>query len=151
MQEAIQKNLELVGAPQFSDAEQDFARTLQRHVDKEEKGFNTEILPLPDDLGEVEGGSTDVAEVSWIVPTAGFRVATAAADVPWHSWATTACHGTEAGRKAAVVAAKVIAATGIDLLTEDALLRAAKDFFQEATVGRPYVSPLVERSESAGR
>jgi amidohydrolase len=82
MQEAIQKNLEMVGAPEFSNAEQEFARTLQRHVDKEEKGFSAEILPLPDGLGEIEGGSTDVAEVSWIVPTAGFRITTAAYDVP---------------------------------------------------------------------
>ena len=81
-----------------------------------------EITPLPDTPGEVEGGSTDVAEVSWIVPTAGFTIATAAKDIPWHSWAATACHGTAAGRKGAVIAAKVIAATGIDLLTNPELI-----------------------------
>ncbi len=151
MQEAIQKNLEMVGAPDFSAREQEFARTLQRNVDKEEQGFSTEVEPLPDGLGPVEGGSTDVAEVSWIVPTAGFRIATAAADVPWHSWATTACHGTEAGRKAAVVAAKVIAATGVDLLTDDALLQAAQAAFQDATQGKPYVSPLAEKQTESAR
>ncbi|MFQ5604806.1 MAG: amidohydrolase, partial [bacterium] len=105
LQEAMQKNLELVGPPKFSETDQEFARTLQRNVGKEEKGFNAKIEPLADEPGPPEGGSTDVAEVSWIVPTAGFRVATAAESVPWHSWATTACHGTEAARKAAVVAA----------------------------------------------
>ncbi|NIV92308.1 amidohydrolase [candidate division KSB1 bacterium] len=144
LQEAIQKNLEWVGAPEFSEDDQEFARTLQRSLGKEEKGFKTEIEPLPDEVGEVEGGSTDVAEVSWIVPTAGFRIATAAEDVPWHSWATTACHGTEAGRKGAVVAAKVIAATGIDLLTNRELVKAAQTFFEEASGGKPYVSPLDE-------
>ncbi|MHC4173991.1 MAG: amidohydrolase, partial [Planctomycetota bacterium] len=77
LQEALQKNLELVGAPQFTEKEQEFARSLQRVVNKEEKGFNDKIKPLPDKPGEVKGGSTDVAEVSWIVPTAGFRVTTA--------------------------------------------------------------------------
>ncbi|MFQ5639149.1 MAG: amidohydrolase [bacterium] len=148
MQEALQKNLELVGAPQFTEEEQKFAHELQRTVDKEEKGFNADIAPLPEEVGEVEGGSTDVAEVSWIVPTAGFRVTTAAQDVPWHSWATTACHGTEAGRKGAVVAAKVIAATGLDLFTNRELLKSAQDFFKEASQGKPYVSPLDEEMRS---
>ncbi|MHC4432144.1 MAG: amidohydrolase [Planctomycetota bacterium] len=142
LQEALQKNLELVGAPQFTEAEQEFARSLQRITGKVEKGFNDKIKPLPDDPGEVKGGSTDVADVSWIVPTAGFRVATAAEDVPWHSWATTACSGTRAGRKGAVVAAKVIAATGLDLLTHPTLVEEAKAFFLKATEGKPYQSPI---------
>ena len=142
LQEALQKNLELVGPPHFTDEEQTFARTLQRAVKKEETGFSEKIQPLADKPEPVSGGSTDVAEVSWIVPTAGFRVTTAAADVPWHSWATTACHGTTAGRKGAVVAAKVIAATGIDLLTQPSLLEEAKAFFLKATGGKPYQSPL---------
>jgi aminobenzoyl-glutamate utilization protein B len=134
LQQALQKNLELVGPPQFTEAEHEFARTLQRITGKEEKGFNNEIEPLPGKPGEVKGGSTDVADVSWIVPTAGFRVATAAEDVPWHSWATTACSGTGAGRKGAVVAAKVIAATGVDILTDPELVKQAKEFFLEATL-----------------
>jgi aminobenzoyl-glutamate utilization protein B len=142
LQEALQRNLELVGAPAFTEQEQEFARLLQRSVNKEEKGFNEKVKPLPDKPGEVEGGSTDVAEVSWIVPTAGFSVTTAAEDVPWHSWATTACHGTTAGRKGAVIAAKVIAATGIDLLTKPALLEEAKAFFLKATDGKPYQAPI---------
>lgn len=144
LQEALQKNLELVGAPEFSEKEQEFARGLQRFVNKEQKGFSADVQELPEKPGPVEGGSTDVAEVSWIVPTAGFRIATAADGVPWHSWATTACHGTEAGRKGAVVAAKVIAATGTDLFTNSELLKEAKAFFEKATAGKSYVSPLDE-------
>ena len=142
MQEALQENLELVGAPEFAQQEQEFARSLQRSLNKQEKGFNDKIKPLPDEPGEVKGGSTDVAEVSWIVPTAGFAVTTAAADIPWHSWAATACHGTRAGRKGAVVAAKVIAATGVDVLTRPALVQEAKAFFLKATDGKPYQSPI---------
>jgi aminobenzoyl-glutamate utilization protein B len=142
LQEAMQKNLELVGAPQFTKEEQKFARLLQASVNKEEKGFSEEIKPLPDEPGEVRGGSTDVAEVSWIVPTAGFRIATAPEDIPWHNWAATASHGTGAGRKGAVVAAKIIAVTGFDLLTDKDLLKEAKEFFEEASEGKEYISPL---------
>jgi aminobenzoyl-glutamate utilization protein B len=148
LQEAIQKNLEMVGPPDFTEEDQKFARSLQRNVGKEEKGFKTEIVPLPTGIDVVEGGSTDVAEVSWIVPTAGFQVVTAAQDVPWHSWATTACHGTEASRKGALVAAKVIAATGIDLLSNPELVNNAKAYFDKASDGKPYVSPLDEKQSS---
>ncbi len=142
LQEALQKNLELVGAPKYTQEEQEFARKLQRFVGKEEKGFDDEIKPLADKPEPPSGGSTDVAEVSWIAPTAGFQVTTAAAGVPWHSWATTACHGTEAGRKGAVIAAKIIAATGVDLLTDAGLRRSAMEFFKKATKGKPYQSPI---------
>jgi aminobenzoyl-glutamate utilization protein B len=142
MQEALQKNLELVGAPVFTEEEHEFARSLQRVLNKEEKGFNDKITPLPDEPGEVKGGSTDVAEVSWIVPTGGFNVTTAAADVPWHSWAVTACHGTQAGHKGALVAAKVIATTGVDVLTRPTFVQEARAFFLKATDGKPYQSPI---------
>jgi aminobenzoyl-glutamate utilization protein B len=149
LQEALQKNLELVGAPKFTEEEHTFARTLQHATGKEEKGYNEEIMPLPDKLEMPQGGSTDAAEVSWLAPTAGFSVTTAADKVPWHSWATSACHGTKASLKGAVAAAKIIAATGIDLLTNPGLIKRAKSFFKESIKGKPYVSPLdeIEKNE----
>ncbi|MFQ5628962.1 MAG: amidohydrolase [bacterium] len=142
LQEAMQANLELVGSPKYTEEEQAFARELQKFVGKEEAGFSEEIKPLAEKPEPPSGGSTDVAEVSWITPTVGFRITTAAADVPWHSWATTACHGTAAGRKGAVVAAKAIAVMGIDLLTRPKLIEQAKAFFDKTTGGKPYQSPL---------
>jgi aminobenzoyl-glutamate utilization protein B len=142
LQEAVQANLELVGGPEYTDEEQDFARRLQRFLEVEEKGYVGEVLPLQDEVQPLEGGSTDVCEVSYIVPEIGFRVTTAAAGVPWHSWATTACHGTSAGIKGAVVAAKVIALTAADLVTDPELLAAAKKDFLERSGGRPYQSPV---------
>ena len=142
LQAALQRNLEFVGPPPFTDEEQEFARALQQFLEIEEKGYDAEIKPLADEPEPASGGSTDVAEVSYITPTAGFNVTTAAAEVPWHSWATTACHGTDAGVKGAVVAAKVLALTGIDLLTDAELLQEAKAFFEEKTGGQLYQSPI---------
>jgi aminobenzoyl-glutamate utilization protein B len=137
-----QANLELVGAPSFTEKEQEFARALQRYVGAEEKGFDRQISPLADETHPPSGGSTDVAEVSRIAPTAGFSLTTAAGGVPWHSWAATACHGTEAARKAAVVAAKLIAVTGMDLLLKPNLVEEARAFFEKSTDGKPYISPI---------
>jgi aminobenzoyl-glutamate utilization protein B len=142
LQEIMQANLELVGPPRFTAEEQAFGRALQKFLGKEEKGIHSKVEPLADQLEPLEGGSTDVAEVSWITPTAAFVVATAPEDVPWHSWATSASHGTNIGRTGAVVAAKVIAATGIDLLTRPDVLQKARAYFQKATGGRPYQSPI---------
>lgn len=147
LQEAAQHNLELVGAPHFSEEEQAFARNLQKFLKLEPTGYSEEILPLAAGPEPPSGGSTDVAEVSWITPTVGLNVVTAAADVPWHSWATTACHGTEAGVKGAVIAAKAMALTGIDLLTDSELLAAARKFFSEKTQGKPYRSPIPQDQE----
>ena len=144
LQEAMQANLELVGPVTFTDEEQNFAKNLQAYLEIEEKGYETASKPLADGVQPARGGSTDVAEVSYITPTAGFSVTTAAAGIPWHSWATSANHGTDAAVKGAMVAAKVIAATGIDLLTDDQLLAAAQEYFNTQTGGHPYQSPLPE-------
>jgi aminobenzoyl-glutamate utilization protein B len=142
LQEAMQRNLEAVGAPDFSAADQDFARELQRALQLEETGLNVAIRPLADEPLPVSGGSTDVAEVSHITPTVGLTVTTAAEGIPWHSWATAASHGTEGAVRGAMVATKVLALTGVDMLTDPELLDRAQAFHAEATQDKPYVSPI---------
>ena len=142
LQVAMQKNLELVGAPDFTQDEQAFAQSLQAFLEIEEKGFSSEVDTLAAEPEPPSGGSTDVAEVSYLAPTVGFSVATAAQDVPWHSWATTACHGTEAGVRGAIVATKAIALMGTDLFTDADLLEQAQAAFEESTGGEPYQSPI---------
>ena len=90
----------------------------------------------------VQGGSTDVADVSHITPTVGLKVATNAIGTPGHSWAVTSCSGTDAGVKGAVVAAKVMAATGIDLLLDAELRKNAREDFLKRTDGKPYQCPV---------
>lgn len=142
--EAMDRNLRTVGPPQFTEEEQQWGRTLQENLDKEPTGFSTEVEELADSLQPPSGGSTDVAEVSRIVPTVGFSVASAPEDVPWHSWATTASHNTSAGLKSAVVAAKVIAMMTVEMMLDEELLEQAWAEFERRTNGEPYVSPIPE-------
>ena len=142
LQEATQANLDLVGAPRFPDAFQSFATEMQSGLGISQDGLDTEIRPLADGPMPPEGGSTDVAEVSYITPTVGFSVTSAPAGVPWHSWATTAAHGTEWAVRAADVAARVLALTGVDLLTDPELVRSAREFWAEERAGEPYRSPI---------
>ena len=142
LQEAMQKNLDLVGAPKWGEAEQQFAREMQKVSGRAETGMDGTIKPLAPSVQPVEGGSTDVADVSWINPTVGLEVATAGQDLPWHSWQAAASHGIPGASKAADVAAKVIAATGVDLLTDPQLLTRAREEFQKKTAGKPYQSAI---------
>jgi aminobenzoyl-glutamate utilization protein B len=142
LQEAMYANLQRVGPPGFQQEDQDFARQLQEFLGMETSGLATTIKPLNDEPDPPSGGSTDVAEVSWITPTVGLSVATAAEHVPWHSWATSASHGTMGGVRGAWVAARVLALTGTDLFSDPDLRERARAYFLEKTGGRPYVSPL---------
>jgi len=142
LQEAMQRNLETVGGPKFGDAEQQFARELQREMGLPQDGVDTTVKKLASGVQPVEGGSTDVSDVSHITPTVGLSVATAGKHLPWHSWATTASHGIPGASKAAETAARVIALTGIDLLTEPELVRQARADFVKRTAGKPYRSPI---------
>jgi aminobenzoyl-glutamate utilization protein B len=142
LQEAMQANLEAVGGPDFSQEDQAFAKALQAYLGIEEKGLDANPKPLKPEPEPPEGGSTDVAEVSWITPTVSLNVTTAAAGIPWHSWAASASHGTEGSVKGAAVAAKVMALTGVDLLLKPELIRDAQAYFEEKTGGKPYESPV---------
>ncbi len=142
LQEAAQANFERVGGPLYAPAEHAWARQLQAYLKVDEKGLATEVKPLASGPEPPLGGSTDVAEVSWITPTVSINVASAGTGLPWHSWATSASHGRPEAARAAQIAARVLALTAMDLLTDAELLEAAQAFHRQKTGGEPYVSPI---------
>lgn len=120
----------------WTDDEQRFANAIQKESGVPETGMATGLAPDP--AGAPMGGSTDVGDVSYIVPTAGPIVACWPLNIPPHHWGCTATHGMSIGHKGALYAARLLAATGLDLLTDSELLQAAKDEFQESIDGKPY-------------
>ena len=142
LQEAAQRNLEYVGAPQFSEEDHAFARELQETLGIEPLGYPTEVQPLADEVQAAEGGSTDVAEVTRLAPGVSFYVATAGLNLPWHSWATSASHGRPGAAKGASVAAKVMAMTAMDFLQDEELRQRAQAEFDAKMAEQPYVSPI---------
>ena len=107
----IQRNFEWLGPLQFDQSEIDFAHELQKATGKEQLGMNTTAEPFDDNPGDPEGGSTDVANVSWTVPTLHLLVATAPIATPWHAWPVVAAGGMSIGHKGMLYAAKSLAAT----------------------------------------
>lgn len=136
----LQANLLWLGPANYTEAEQAFARQLQRASGVPEAGLFAGVKPLE---GQVEeGGSTDVADVSWVVPTLHLSVATAPLGVPWHSWPVVASSGMSIGHQGLLRAAKVLAATLVDLYEQPATLAAIRADFEArkgSTVYRPYL------------
>ena len=128
--ELAQKNLDRVGGVTYTNEEIEFGKKIQASL-----GFNVDpiesaknIKPLRIDMN-AGGGSTDVGDVSYAVPTVGIRIATWIPGVPGHSWQAVACGGTEIGTKGMQVAAKTMAMTAIDLFTNQANIQKAKEEF----------------------
>jgi len=137
LQEAMQRNLRGLGPVPFAADDQAYGRALQRAAGIAETGYDGRVQPLAS-VPVYDGGSTDVAEVSWIAPTVGLKATTAPAAIPWHSWVATAAHGAPSATPGTLYAAKAIALMAVDLL-ENADLRArAKEAFLSATAGKPY-------------
>jgi aminobenzoyl-glutamate utilization protein B len=136
-------NLERVGPPQFTPDEHTFARRLQESVTQE---FGTKFdLALDEEVHRTPKlgagvGSTDVGDISWHVPTGGFRAACFASDAPGHSWQNVAAIGSTIGEKGTAYAAKVLACTTLDLLEDPKLLAAAKLDFAQRMEDRKYVT-----------
>jgi aminobenzoyl-glutamate utilization protein B len=131
--EAMQKNLERVGGVSYTPEEIAFGQELQKSFDFTVPDIRSaaRVTPLKQTV-DAGGGSTDVGDVSWNVPTVGLRTATWVPGTPAHSWQAVACGGTEIGTKGMIAAAKALALTAIDLYTDAALVQKAKAEFANA-------------------
>jgi aminobenzoyl-glutamate utilization protein B len=139
----IQSNLTWLKPIEYTDEEQQFARALQREAGVAEKGLNGKPQPLEEPRPDPPGGSTDVADVSWVVPTLHLSVATAPEGIPWHAWPVVACAGMSIGHKGLDYAAKALAATMVDLFEDARAREAIQAEFKEKTRGhvyKPYIA-----------
>jgi aminobenzoyl-glutamate utilization protein B len=140
--EIMQKNLEMIGSPTYTDEEKEYARRIQKEAGVDEKGMHSDIEKLKEPPEDPVGGSTDVAEVSWIAPTLHVSTACAPYEVPWHSWAVVAASKHPIGYKGMILAAKVMATTGLDLLLNPKALAEVKKEFKEKLKDYTYKSGI---------
>ncbi|HEX9208759.1 MAG TPA: amidohydrolase [Steroidobacteraceae bacterium] len=136
----VQSNLLWLGPIQYTNAEQDFARQIQKATGVPEAGMAGGIKRFQDQVAE--GGSTDVADISWIAPTLNVSVVTSPLDAPWHAWPVVATGGMSIGHKGMVYASKALAATMVDLYEQPDVLAAVQAEFRAkkgSTVYKPYI------------
>jgi len=147
----MQRNLERVGPPRFTEEEKAFARKTQEGMNPmPDKPLSETIEPLPSEPGQA-ASSTDLGDLSWHVPSGSLTAAAYTFGGPGHSWQVAACTGTSIGEKAMEVAAKVLAATSVDLLTDPAALQAAGKAFHEVRDPRKFTSLLPPNARPPGR
>jgi len=145
MAETLQRNIELVGMPAWSESEQAFAKALQKTLGAKDTGYPDRVNRLrPPSEIQVGGGSTDVGEVSLIAPCATVNFPGGVPGMIGHHWSAVASYYGSAAWKGLNAGAKVMAATAIDLLTKPALLKSVRDEFTEYSKSHPYKSFLPE-------
>ena len=134
----LHANLAWLGEPAYTAEEQAFARALQKVTGKEEKGMVATLVPFKPIAADPPGGSTDVGDVSWVVPTLHFSVATAPKGVPWHAWPVVASSRMSIGQKGMMLAASALAATAVDLFSDASALDGIRKEWQQKTKGMTY-------------
>ena len=123
----MNKNLNQVGGYTLTAEEKAFAEKIQETLMAPSNLENTNMVTPYKYESKGSGGSTDVGDVSWVVPTAGMRAATWVPGTPSHSWQAVAAGGTSIGTKGMVVAAKTMALTATELFMDPSILSAARE------------------------
>jgi len=121
--DVLQKNIEFVGPISYTDEEIEFANNIMKEYGLEAKGIDGSIHKMKETAADAVGGSTDVGDVSYIVPEISLGAVTAPDGSPWHSWVVVACGGMSIGHKGMLFASKSLGTTMVDLF-EDEVLRA---------------------------
>jgi aminobenzoyl-glutamate utilization protein B len=134
--EAVHTNMLAVGMPAWSDADQRMAKAVQRMLGAEERGLGTEIseeLRGRQDIPDRErrgGGSDDIGDISWVVPTVSFRFPSNISGGQGHNWNKAIAMATPIAHKGATAGAKVYARTLLDILLSPDLVNDANDYFE---------------------
>ncbi len=138
----LTRSMQKAGGYVYSPEEKQFAQELQKSLG------DVTNRPGPDRVSTFGSGdlissaSTDVGDVSWVVPTAQFIAATFVPGTAAHSWQATACAGTSIGRKGMLVAARTLALAGMDLFSNPAEVKAARDSFNKRRAGRTWTTRI---------
>ena len=128
---ALHKNMELVGPITYTEQEKAFADKIMKEYGVESQGIAGGIKPLETTKSDPEGGSTDVGDVSYIVPEITLNAATAPYKSPWHSWVVVACGGMSIGHKGMLFAAKSLGTTMVDLFENESLRKEIRAEFEK--------------------
>lgn len=133
-------NLEEIGAPIFSEEEQNFAKKIQETLGVEKTGLDESI----EEFKEVWAPLQDTSEYTWFAPYAILRLTMAPNNVGWHNWAVAACAGSSIALKTLNTAAKILTATAVDLLENPEIIEDAKREWREKLEKREYVQLIPE-------
>ncbi len=145
MAEAAAANMAKVGLPQWDAADQALAKAVQKSVASDkQQGLDTKLTGLEPPVEKPEsGGSDDIGDISWIMPTITINYPSNIPGLPGHNWANAISMATPIAHKGVVAGGKVVAMTLVDMLADPALLPAAKTFFKDVQTKDQKYQPVL--------
>ena len=144
--EAMYENIKAVGLPPWNEADVTLARAVQCEMRVRQQGLATELArfeaPIPDSQKR-GGGSDDIGDVTWTLPTVTLRYPSNIPGIPGHNWTDAIAMATPIAHKGATAGAKVLATTVLDLLLKPDLVRQAWDYFRTVQTRDMTYRPLI--------
>jgi aminobenzoyl-glutamate utilization protein B len=143
--ELMDANIRQVGLPTWTADEQAFAKAVQRTIHAKEDGLATQLSPLagPNVDPAGGGGSDDVGDISWTLPTVMLVYPSNIPNLPGHNWVNAMSMATPIAHDGVVAGGKVVAMTVLDMLTNPAALDAAKSFFRDVQTKDEHYVPMI--------
>jgi aminobenzoyl-glutamate utilization protein B len=151
--ETMYANIQAVGLPQWSEADVALARATQRELKVPETGLATKIPELrgreaiPDEEKR-GGGSDDIGDISWNVPTVSLSFPSNFQAGPGHNWANAIAMATPIAHKGVVAGAKVQAMTVLDVLMRPEVVSGAWDYFRTVQTKGVTYTPLIRPEDT---
>jgi aminobenzoyl-glutamate utilization protein B len=142
-------NIQTVGLPEWSEADQTLARAVQKELGVTESGLATRLgslgQPVTDNRG---GGSDDIGDISWNVPTVTLAFPSNIPGLPGHNWADGIAMATPIAHKGATAGAKVQAMTLVDLFLKPEVVTEAWRYFHEVQTKDQKYEPLIRPQDT---
>jgi aminobenzoyl-glutamate utilization protein B len=147
---AMDENIRAVGLPEWTEDDQQFAKALQKLMGADDiKGLAVELEGVEEpEEDPVSGGSDDIGDVSWNVPTVTLRFPSNVDGLQFHHWSSAMAMATPIAHKGATAGAKVIAATMLDLLQDPELRDQAWHYFREEQLAGDEYVPFISKDDS---
>jgi aminobenzoyl-glutamate utilization protein B len=143
-------NIQKVGVPTWSDADQTLAKGIQKELGQRESGLSARVGPLGGPVNVADntgGGSDDIGDVSWVVPTVTLMYPSNIPGLPGHNWANAISMATPIAHKGITAGAKVQAMTMLDILLKPEVVTAAKDYFVNVQTKTQKYEPLLRADD----
>jgi aminobenzoyl-glutamate utilization protein B len=150
LSEAMEENIKMVGMPQWSDADQQLARGIQKELKAKEEGMASKVSPLRGPIPEEQrrgGGSDDIGDISWNVPTVSLRFPSNIPGLPGHNWANAISMATPIAHKGATAGAKAQALTMLDILLKPEVVTQAWDYFNNVQTKTRKYTPFITKND----
>ena len=145
--EVTYENIKKIGLPTWDEKDNTLAKALQKEVGSEEKGLAVELSEFGNPpASPVSGGSDDIGDVSWTVPTITLRYPANIPGLQGHHWSNAVTMATPIAHKGVTAGSKVVALTVLDLLLKPELLKSAKDYFNIQTKDLKY-QPFIGKDD----